>query len=194
MSADGSTPIAGQAATSAAPASVTEIAAELAKLHAALEHYGHIVNMTPAQDEEWQRLFQQMRDLEQVLLRARPRNAREEVVTAALAVDKVSNLDGVGGCLHTEAHALAVSALAKAEAEAGITAEDLGLKRYTLYRDQPVCGEDDEGTRSIMQMAHDAGYLAAVARFAPGFYRYVKAELDRAHGFNPLVHREPFSN
>jgi hypothetical protein len=40
-------------------------------------------------------------------------------------------------------------------------------------------------------MAYDTGYLAAVARFAPAFYPFVKAELHRAHGFNPLVHREP---
>jgi hypothetical protein len=74
------------------------------------------------------------------------------------------------------------------EAEAGITAAELGLGCYAAGRGKdPTFGADDDGTRGVMQMAYDTGYLAAVRRFAPTFYPFVQRELDRAHGFNPLT-------
>ena len=177
MSPDRSTSIAGHAG--AAP--IAAIAAELAKLHARLEYYGDIANMTPAQDREWQQLYGEMRDLEDALTRARPRDAREALATAAVCFAKVRDLDEVCGDLHAEAFALAARALERAEAEAGVTAAELGLGVYSAGcgRPQPVFGDDDGG-RGVMQMAYDAGYLAAVSRFAPTFAPYVKAELDRA--------------
>jgi hypothetical protein len=154
---------------------ITTIAAELADLEARLEPYRNVVKMSEAQLEAWNHLYSRLCELEDILVRARPRNAREAVVTAAVAFGKARDTDEVGGVLHTEACKMLARVLGWIEADAGVTAAELGLGHYTGGSEAPVHSGDGADT---LRAGYEAGYLAAVARFAPSFYPYVRRELE----------------
>jgi hypothetical protein len=159
-------------------ASFTSIATELGKRQAQLA--------APHPEEDWSRQWDQLRDLQEVLARQRPEHPREALVTAAVAAGLLRDLREAGEYEHALVMRLVAQLVDYLEASAGVSAEALGVGSFAEGRhDGPKFGEDDG--REILQVVSDAGYLAAVRRFAPTFYPFVQRELDRAHGFNPLT-------
>jgi hypothetical protein len=165
--ADGSTPITGQAST--ALTSITAIAAAIGERDAQLAAF-----TGPHPDED--RLGREIRDLWDLMSKRRPRNVREALATAALAASILQELDEPGGYQHELALRLLAQLVDGLQAEAGMTAGEMGLGQYAKgLHNGPIYTVEDANEQFLA--THRRAYLAAVARFAPGFYRFVEREL-----------------
>jgi hypothetical protein len=168
-----------------APQDLGAIAAELARLRAEAEAEANKGNQgIEAENALWGRIG----DLEDLLAQARPRDAREALIIAALASHMVREVDGVADPVHQRACSLVARLLDWIEAAAGVTAAEMGLRCYTADREGGPRYEEDDGAE-VLQLGYEHGYLAAVRRFAPMFYQFAQAELHTREARTPARHR-----
>jgi hypothetical protein len=151
-------PDAGGGIGTAAP-TITEIAAEIGKRNAQLAAF-----TGPHPDEE--RLAREVNDLMDTLSWQRPRNDREALAVAAVAIGVLHDLDGLGDYLHELAMRLIANLIDYQETATGTTAAALGVGIYAERRhDGPMwtVEDSDESFIEMTNRAFAAGYAAARA-------------------------------
>jgi len=124
----------GGKSTGASPEpSLMTIAAELGRRHAEMAAAGGPIE---AQDAVFDRLYSQIRDLEEAIARRTPASTVEALVTASVAIGLLIDLDEPGNYVHAQACALGARLVDYLEAAAGVSAGELGLGRYADIRNR----------------------------------------------------------
>jgi hypothetical protein len=163
-----------EAPTGKGPGEPSRILAIAAELTAKSERIDTFTG--PCADED--RLQGEVVDLIDELAATRPRNAPEALVTAAVAAAMARDIDGRGDPQHQRVLTIIANLVDYMQAAAGVTAAELGLAPYADGRHDAPPPEDDD--KELVQMGYEAGFLAAVRRFAPTSYQFLRAEFERA--------------